>query len=457
MKLESNIFKAYDIRAIYPEQIDTEIIYAMGRAYATWLKQQDPEAIKVAVGRDMRLSSPELQESLIKALTDSGLNVDNFGLVSTPTFYFGVASGGYHGGLQVSASHNPKQYNGVKIVRAGGVPVGGDTGLYTMRDIILQEKFMPLSGTPGTVTNKSDITDQAIKDYLFHADVSAVKPLNVVIDAANAMGALDAESMFKNLPCRVTRMNFELDGTFPAHEADPLKEENKVELKKVVIAEKADLGIALDGDGDRIFFVDEKGESVEPAILRGLLAQIELISNPGATICYDIRPGRITKDMIESAGGKAEVTPVGHSLIKAHMLEVGALFGGESSGHFFYKFPYGTFEASMLVALKLLVHISQQNKPFSEILAPFRGKYVQTGEINIHMSSRDEILKKIAIIKEAFKDGTLNEVDGVYIEYADAWFIVRASNTEALMRIIVESPTAETLERYKEKILSLVS
>lgn len=456
MNLEPTLFKAYDIRGIYPSAINAEVIYNIGRAYATWLKKEDPEAKKICVGRDMRLSSPELQESLIKALTESGLDVDNLGLVSTPVFYYATASGGYHGGLQVSASHNPKEYNGVKVVRSGGVPVGGDTGLYEIKDIILSDSYMPLTDLEGIVHNKMGVTEECIADHLTHLEASNINRLKVVVDAANAMGALDAEALFGKLNCIVTKMNFELDGTFPAHEADPLKEENKVELKKVVLAEKADLGISLDGDGDRIFFVDELGQSVEQPIIRGLLAQIELAANPGATICYDIRPGKITEDMILEAGGVPSVTPVGHSLIKAQMLKVGAIFGGESSGHFFYKFPYGTFEASMLVAAKILEYISSQNKPFSEILAPFRNRYFQTGEINIHMSKREEILERIENIKETFKDGKINTVDGVYIEYPDAWFIVRASNTEPLMRIIVESGSEKTLEEYKNKILELV-
>ncbi|MCX6706227.1 MAG: hypothetical protein NTV24_03965 [Candidatus Woesebacteria bacterium] len=315
MAIDTTIFKAYDIRGIYPTQLNEELAYKIARAYAEIIRREnkDKEKIDIVVGCDMRLSTPSLKEQTIKGLTDSGLDVVDVSLVTTPTFYFSVAYYGYIGGMQVSASHNPKEYNGFKMVRAKGVPVSGEEGIYEMRDMVIADNF-PSYAKKGTVSKKSGVVEDEVKAQIseLKINVSKIKPFKIVVDTANAMAVLDIKAMFKDLKCDLIILNEQLDGTFPVHQPDPLAEENLKLLQNAVIENKADLGIGPDGDGDRYFFIDEKGEIVRQEILRGIMAQIALKENPGATVCYDIRPGRITKDMIEEAGGKASVTRVGH-------------------------------------------------------------------------------------------------------------------------------------------------
>jgi phosphomannomutase len=456
MKIETKIFKAYDIRGIYPEQLNEESAYALGRAYATFLFAENGEKkLKVGVSSDARISGPTLKARVIEGLLDSGIDVEDFGVTSTPTFYFGIGYFGYDGGLQVSASHNPKEYNGLKMVRRHGAPLSKDSGIMEMRDIVLNDSFCPLAEPKGTLAQRNDILATEVEDLLGRVDVLAIKPFKIVAEAYNAVGALDLEALFAKLPVQLIKQNFELDGTFPSGDADPMPEEHTVAIRKRVVAEKADLGIATDGDGDRYFFVDEKGEMLPQSILRGIMALIELEENPGATVVYDIRPGRITKDMIDEHGGRAIVAPVGHSLIKELMVKENAIFGGESSGHYAYKLPYGTLEAPLLLVLKLLVFISKQNKPFSEIIAPFK-RYYHSGEVNLKVEGREEVEKKIELVKEKYKDGEQNFLDGLTVEYPDFWFNIRASNTEPLLRFALEARSKEVMEAKREEIKQIL-
>lgn len=464
MNIDQSIFKAYDIRGIYPEQISKETTYAIGRAYCTWLRKQDPEAHTIAVGGDMRISTPELKESLIQGVIDSGMNVDDLGLVSSPTFYYGVAQGGYAGGLQVSASHNPAEYNGVKVVGRGASPIGKNNGMYEIRDLIVKDELGEVAAVKGVYKRGEHVMDalnSSLDYYLLAsgADLERIKSKNFVIalDPANAMGVLDfgLSGLMGRLPVKAEFINNELDGTFPAHEADPLKEENTADLRKLVVDVGADLGIATDGDADRIFFIDNEGNSVPQAIIRGILAQIELETNPGETICYDIRPGRITKDLIEAAGGKPVVTPVGHTLIKNEMDKTGAIFGGESSGHFFYKMPFGIFEMSVLVAIKIIDWLAKSEKTFAELVAPYK-KYIESGEINIRVKDQSEVTAAIEKVRVEFKDLIASEMDGVYIETPEVWFLVRGSNTEPLLRVSLEGTTQESVNAMKDKILEVI-
>ena len=453
MQLDESIFKAYDIRGIYPEQINENLVYKIGRAYSTFLLKENPnKKLNVVVSSDMRLSSPSLREGLIKGIIDSGINVIDINQASTPSFYFTVAYYGYDGGLQVSASHNPKEYNGLKIVREKGMPVSGEGGIYEIRDIVKNESFNNLATEKGQVFKKEDILVDEVREESKGIEINKIKPFKIAIDAANSMGAVDAKEIFKDLPCEVIEMNYKLDGNFPVHEADPLKEENLKYVQDEVLKEKADLGISIDGDGDRYFFVDEKGETVPQPILRGMMAQIELKENPSATVCYDIRPGKITKDMIEEVGGKGVVTKVGHSLIKEKMIELGAVFGGESSGHYFYKFDFGTFEAPTTLIRKFLVYISEQNKPLSEIVRPYK-KYFHTGEINTEVEDKEGKMKEIS---EKYSDGNISYLDGISVEYPDFWFNVRPSNTESLLRFALEAKTKELMGEKRDEIISII-
>ena len=452
MVILPSIFKAYDIRGIYPDELNEEVAYKVGRAFADFVKKETKkDRLTVAVGRDMRVSSPSLNENVIKGITDRGVDVVDIGLVSTPTFYFGVSYFGYDAGIQISASHNPAKYNGFKMVRAAAVPISGETGIMEIRDMIMAGDFSEVA-EKGKVTARGNVLEEQIKFALQHADVNKIKPFKVVIDTANGMGGPLMEELFKHLPCELVKMYFELDGTFPNHEADPLKKENLVDLQKKVVETGADLGIALDGDADRIFFADDKGKVIEPAILRGILAKIFLRDYPGAKICYDIRPGKITEDMILENGGVPVVTRVGHSLIKEKMREVGCVFAGESSGHFFLKMPHGTFEAPEIMVLKILQELSASGQTFGEYAAPLY-KYFHSGEINFAVSDKDAIF---AGLREKYGANLKYDFDGLSFEWPDWWFNVRASNTENKMRLNLEAISHDIMEAKVKEVSELI-
>jgi phosphomannomutase len=453
--LTPSIFKTYDIRAHYPDQLDEDGAYQVGRAYAQLLQSENPgQKLIIGVSRDMRLSSESLKNKLIEGLIDQGMDVVDFGLCSTPTFYFGVAYFKYQGGIQVSASHNPKDDNGFKMVRARAVPISGESSINTIRDVALSNQFITPEFSKGQVTSRNDVLDTLVKvlPQEWPVDFSIIKPFKIVVDAANSMGIIDITKMFEKLPCEIIKINFELDGSFPSHQADPLNPENLVLAKQKIIETGADMAIVPDGDADRYFFIDEKGEEILQPIIRGIMAQLALKDHPGAAICYDIRPGRITRDMIESVGGKASVTRVGHSLIKEQMLKENAIFGGESSGHYFYKLSCGTFETPFILVWKFLEFVSQQNKVLSEIVAPYR-IYFHSGEIN---STVADPKAKLEEIKQKYSDGQLNELDGVSIEYPDFWFNVRPSNTEPLLRLALEAKTKEIMEQKRDELVALI-
>ncbi|MBI5732206.1 MAG: phosphomannomutase/phosphoglucomutase, partial [Candidatus Magasanikbacteria bacterium] len=387
-----------------------------------------------------------------KGLLEQGLDVVNIGLVSTPTFYFVVSFYGLDGGLLISASHNPKEYNGIKITRARASPLGKGTGMEELRELAEKEDFKT-PAQPGKEERMEGALEEQVKFEEKYADLSRIGRFKIAADAANSMGALYLERLFVDLPqIELVRMNWELDGTFPAHQADPFQEKNVADLRKRVVAEGADLGIATDGDGDRIFFIDNEGNILEPAILRGLMARLFLRAHPGAVICYDIRPGKITEDMILEAGGRPSVTRVGHSLIKKQMLETGAVFGGESSGHFFVKFPHGVYEAPMVVILKLLQELTETGRSLADYSRPLK-RYFHSGEINFEIEDKEAALARL---REKFKDAELNELDGLTFTYPDFWFNVRASNTESLLRLNLEARKLELVKEKAEKIKKII-
>lgn len=452
MNFDPSIFKAYDIRGIYGQNLDENTAYKVARAYAVILKKENNKSnLRVVVGQDMRVSTPSLKERIVSGLTDSGIDVIDVGLVTTPTYYFAVAYYGYDGGIQVSASHNPPQWNGFKIVRAKAVPMGGETGIYLIRDMVKKSVFSHVVNK-GKVVEKKDIVKEEVNVQREGLSWQKIKPFKIAVDTGNGMGALDVEAIFEDLPCKLSKLNFKLDGSFPVHIPDPLKEENLEWLKKEVLDKKCDLGIATDGDSDRWFFVDNLGQTVPQPILRGLMAQIALKENPGATVCYDIRPGRITRDMIEEAGGKAIVTRVGHSLIKETMLKEKAVFGGESSGHYFYQFPYGTFEAPVVLCIKFLSYLSLMDKPLSEVVSPYK-RYFHSGEINRDVEDKEQKMEKIA---QKYRDGKISRLDGITIEYPDFWFNVRPSNTESVLRFALEAKTQKLMQEKRDEIIKQI-
>jgi len=450
--LNLDFFKAYDIRGIYPDQVNEEIAYKVGQGFASLLRQENPDKkLSVVVSRDMRPSSIKLHEKLVAGLVDTGVDVVNIGLNTTPTFYFGVGFYGHDGGIQITASHNPGQYNGFKLVRAKARPVGEGTGMEELKAKVEQAEFLPTTDK-GVVSQFDHTLQDQVKEVLKQADLNKIKPFKIVVDASNSVGALDMSAIFPDLPCELIPVYFELDGTFPNHDADPLVPENLIDLQKAMKQEQADIGIALDGDGDRMFFLDENGEEVPQAILRGIMAQIALKENPGSVVCYDIRPGKITQDMIDEVGGKAVITRVGHSLIKAKMEEVDAVFGGESSGHYFYKTEFGTFDMPLVLLVKFLQFVSEQDKPLSKIIAPYK-KYYHSGEINSEVQDKQGVMDRLI---ERYQDAEISRLDGVTITYNDYWFNVRPSNTEPKLRLNLEAVSPEVMEEKRDEVLAII-
>ena len=440
------IFKAYDIRGIYPRELNEEIAYAIARAFVLFLDKRNPV---IAVGRDMRISSPQLADAVIRGLLYQGAQIINIGLAATPTFYFEVARNKHAGGIMITASHNPKEYNGLKMVKEGAINLSISDMQWIQQQ--MTDKTDSFSIKKWEVTQKhTSLAEQVQHDITYLK--KNIKPFRIVADAANAMGALYLRELFKHLPCKLIEMNFELDGTFPAHPADPLADENLAGLKQKVKVEKAALGIATDGDGDRIFFVDDKGEAVPQPIMRGLVAQTFLRENPGEKICYDIRPGKITEEMIRAAGGIPIKTKVGHTNIKETMRKENALFAGEIAGHFFVRTAHGSYEAPMIVIIKLLEYMTLSSKPLSEIIKPYK-KYWNSGEINFSISDKQNVIEQI---EQHFHDGAIDMMDGITIEYPNFWFNVRASNTEPLLRLNLEAVNKTIGEKKVKEIKNII-
>jgi len=452
MSFPKQIFRTYDIRGIYGKELTEDVAYRTGRAFAEFIKKDiSSNKAKIVVARDMRDSSPSLQGSVIKGITEQGVDVVDIGLASTPTFYWAVAKYNYDGGLIVSASHNPKEYNGIKLTKARAVAISGETGILDIRDMAEKNEFVKAE-TPGKIIKKDKVLDEQINEAWDFVDKSKIKPLKVVVDTANAMCGLMVEKIFAGLPCELIKMYFELDGSFPNHEADPFKEENNRALQAKVVEVGADLGITTDGDADRVFFIDETGRTIEPAIVRGILAQAFLREYPGAKICYDIRPGKITEDMILEAGGVPIITRVGHSLIKAKALEEGAVFAGESSGHYYVKSDIGFFERTEIIILKFLQEISLSGKIVSEFIKPLQ-KYFHSGEINFDVEDKQAVFDRL---KTKYGDNLKYDIDGLSFEFEDFWFNVRASNTESVVRLNLEAVSEVVMQTETEKLKKII-
>ncbi|PKM87065.1 phosphomannomutase/phosphoglucomutase [Candidatus Falkowbacteria bacterium HGW-Falkowbacteria-2] len=452
-----SIFKAYDIRGIYETDFDLAFVARLAHAFAA-LRRADGDTdankpLTIIVARDMRLSSPAISAALIAGLQSAGVKVIDAGLLSTPAFYFTVSNQKADGGIMVSASHNPKEWNGFKLVRAMSRPISGDSGINWMRDEILKsEEFDIIEEELHPVETLANAAEAQLEHDLTHINVASIKPMRIVADAANSMGAQYLELLASKLPVQLEKLNFTLDGSFPAHEADPLKSENLEALSQAVKNSGADLGIATDGDGDRVFFVDEKGDLVDPAIIRGLLAQIFLKEKPGSKIGYDVRPGKITVDLITANGGVPVPSRVGHSLIKEQMLAENAYFAGESSGHFFLNLEIGCFEMPMIMIGKLLALFSQSNMSVSEFLKPYR-RYFHSGEINRSVKDKDKIFQAL---QDSYKDGEKSLLDGISITYPNFWFNVRGSNTEDKVRLNLEADSFEVMVAKRDEVLKLI-
>ncbi|HEX6953219.1 MAG TPA: phosphomannomutase/phosphoglucomutase [Gaiellaceae bacterium] len=442
--LDPKVFKAYDVRGIYPEELDEAGAEMIGRAY---VEQFEPR--RMAVGRDMRLSSPAMQEALMRGAASAGADVLDLGLIGTEMLYFAVGSLGLEGGAMVTASHNPKQYTGMKLVRRGALPVGGESGLLDVRDRALAD------GKPAEATGEIaqyDIWPAYVDRVLSFVDVGAIKPLKVVIDAANGMGGTMLPPVLERLPIETVRCYFEPDGSFPNHEPNPLLPENREFIVRKTLDEGADLGVAFDGDGDRCFFVDDTGEFVPGDFVTALFAESVLDKESGAKVIYDVRASRAVPDTIGRAGGVALVNRVGHAFIKARMRKDEAAFGGEVSGHYYFR-DFSQADSGVVPFLLMLELISKRGRPLSEILAPFRSRYFITGEINTPVP---DVALKLQELKERYADGRVSHLDGISVDFDDWHFNVRPSNTEPLLRLNLEATSEELMEQKRDEVLEVI-
>ncbi|MEJ5187404.1 MAG: hypothetical protein WHT46_10040 [Candidatus Geothermincolales bacterium] len=442
-KINPDIFKAYDIRGIYPEELDEEVAYRVGRAFVQFLG-----ARKLVVGRDMRLSSPSLSRAFIEGATEQGADVVDIGLCSTDMLYF--ASGKLElPGAMFTASHNPKEYNGMKLCREKAGPISMDTGIAEIRDLVLSGRFSEPS-RKGTVEQR-DMLEEYVRHVLGFIRPEAIKPLRVVADAGNGMAGMILPELFKRLPCELIPHCFELDGSFPHHQPSPIEPENIRLLQQWVLEDGGELGMAFDGDADRVFLVDDRGEPVSGSLTTALVAKRMLETHPGEKIIYNCINSWVVPETIKKYGGIPIKERVGHSFIKQTMAETGAIFAGEHSGHYYFRDNYRA-DSGLIAAMIILEIISLEDKPLSEILKPFK-KYHASGEIN---SRVEDIPAKLEEIARRYSDGRIERLDGVTVEYEDWWFNVRPSNTEPLLRLNLEAKTRELMEEKVREVLEVI-
>ena len=442
------IFKAYDVRGVYPDEFDDDAAFRIGRAFAVWLRAVGIGADRVVMGRDVRLSSPALSDAFADGLTGSGVGVADLGLSTTDMVYF--ASGRLDlPGAMFTASHNPPRYNGLKLCRPGAAPVGVETGLQEIRDLAEREHGERLAGEGRR--EHVDMLERYLEHVLSFADVDGISPLVVAADAANGMAGLVVPSLFERLPCKLVPLYMDLDGTFPNHPADPIVPENQADVKRAVTESGADLGLAFDGDADRVFLVDEQAQGVSGSLVTALVAQGMLERNPGAKILYNLICSRTVPEVIREHGGEPIRTRVGHSYIKEVMAETGAVFGGEHSGHYYFRDHYNA-DSGLVASMVVLDQMSKAGLPLSELLEPFR-RYADSGEINTEVADQEAAIERIA---SAHAAGRQDREDGLTVEYDDWWFNVRPSNTEPLLRLNVEADTEDLLQEKTAELLTLI-
>jgi phosphomannomutase len=445
--LDPTVFKAYDVRGIYGTELDEEGAYAIGRAY---VEEFEPE--RIAVGRDMRVHAPEMAAAVIAGAAAGGADVVDIGMVGTEMLYFAVAELGLDGGIAVTASHNPKEYTGMKIVRRGALPVGGESGLLQVRDRALALTDTPQGQSLGQVRTE-DVYPAFVERVLSFIDVASVKPLRVVIDAANGMAGAMLPPVLERLPVHAVTWYFEPDGTFPNHEPNPLLPENREFIVRQTHETGADLGVAYDGDADRCFFVDDTGEFVPGDFVTALLAESILEKEPGAKVIYDVRASWAVPETIERGGGIPLVNRVGHAYIKHRMREEGAVFAGEVSAHYYFR-NFSQADSGVIPFLLMLELISKRGRKLSEILEPYRSRYFITGEINTPVS---DVALKLQELEERFgREGTFSHLDGISVVSDDWHFNVRPSNTEPLLRLNLEARSRELMERKRDEVLEVI-
>jgi phosphomannomutase len=449
MQLNTSIFKAYDVRGLYPGEIDAEVARQIGRGFVAYLK-----AKKIGVSRDMRVSSPTLAAAFIEGARQQGADVVDYGMLGTDLMYHAVVTDGLEGGAQITASHNPGEYNGIKMVRAAALPLSGDAGIGDIRDMIVNDRLPAPASHRGSISTR-DILPGYIEKVMSFIDPSVIKPFKVVLDAGSGMAGLVAPKLFDRLPCETTRLCFQIDGTFPNHEANPLIEENRQDITAEVIRQQADVGIAWDGDADRCFFIDGSGEFISGDFVTALLAEAFLLKNPGATIIYDLRASHAVKDVVARYGGRALMNRVGHAFIKQRMRQEDALFAGEVTGHYYFRDFYYA-DNGFIPALLILELMSKKNMSLRELLEPYREHYFISGEINTKLKSMDEVPARLSAIQSRYRDAQIQQMDGVSVDYPDWHFNVRASNTEPLLRLNLEAKTTALMEQKRDEVLGII-
>ena len=443
---QATIFKAYDARGIVPDELDADLAYKVGRALVLALQ---PE--QVAVGHDMRVSGDSLAGAMIDGIRDQGADVIDLGLVSSDALYFAVGKYGYDAGVMITASHNPPEYNGFKICKKEARALSLDDGLDQIRDIALAGDF-PEAAKRGDLIQK-EVLPAYVEHALSFFDTSVIKPFKVAVDAGNGMAGRTMPLLFQHLSCELVPLYFELDGTFPNHPANPIDPAAMVELQKTVVEQRCDLGVAFDGDADRMFLVDEKGKLIGGDITTAMVAIALLEQSPHSTICYNLICSRSVPETILAHGGRPYRTPVGHSLIKRIMRAEDAIFGGEHSGHYYFRDNWYA-DSGLIAMLAVLSLLSKGDKPLSEVVKPIESRF-RSGEVNLKVEDKPAA---IARVKSHFTEqgAAADEYDGLTIEFPDRWFNIRASNTEPLLRVNVEGDTAEAMTALKDEVLWVI-
>lgn len=446
----NEIFHAYDVRGIYPDQIDAEVVERIGGAFAHWLSEVDPGTRRVLVARDMRTSGVELSSAFARGVQRQGLNVVDLGLASTDLLYF--ASGHLDApGAMFTASHNPAAYNGIKFCRSGARPVGEESGLDRIRHDAARD-LAPAPSEAGSITSRDLLADFADHVRSFLTDPSAIKPLKVVADTANGMGGLIVPAVFDPLPVTVEILYPELDGTFPNHPADPIQPANQVDLCKRVVETGADLGLAFDGDADRVFVVDEKGVGLSGSTTTSLVASMMLEREPGATILHNLICSRAVPELVTEAGGTPVRTRVGHSFVKSVMAETGAIFGGEHSAHYYFRDNFRA-DSGIIAAMHVLEYVSTNDTPLSELRKRFE-RYSASGEINTEVPDPGAVIEHVA---QTYAEHSQDRLDGLTVDCGDWWFNLRPSNTEPLLRLNLEAPTPDDVQRHVDEVRAAMS
>lgn len=445
MTVDTSIFKAYDIRGIYPTQLNEKVAYAVGRAFATHISTQ-----KVVVGKDMRLSGASLATELMKGLTDQGVDVIDVGMISTDQYYF-ICTQTQTPGIMVTASHNPKEYNGFKMVRKMPYLLSGEEGISDIRKLVESENFAE-STKHGNISSQ-DFSDRFVEKVLSFIDVHSIKPIKVIADTANGMVGPILKKVYRHLPVKLVNLYPEPDGNLPNHGLDPLQPENRAELQKRVIAEGADVGFAFDGDGDRFFVIDDRGVFVAGDYLTAIFAKYFLHKHPGSKILYDIRASWAVADETKAAGGIPIFERVGHAFIKKRMAEENIIFGGEVTGHYYFR-DFNYADSGIIPSLIILEMLSKTGVKLSSLIRPLENKYFISGEINNKVA---DPVAKVAEIKKRYADGNQNDLDGITVNYPDWHFNVRPSNTEPLLRLNLEAVSRELMEQKRDELLSLIS